>query len=82
MSDMNERWKYEEGLFGRLPAPEKDSITITWHIDDVKTVRPDLTDEQAREVLWHAKQYHDANVGINWEVLEAHANYIFGKEGE
>ena len=59
----------------------RDSITITWHIADVQEVRPDLTDEQAREVLHAAKRYHDAEQGINWTVLEAHADFIFGKEG-
>jgi hypothetical protein len=61
---------------------DRDTITIKWHITDVQEVRPDLTDDQAREVLWHAKRYHDANEGINWAVLEAHADFIFGKEGE
>ena len=61
---------------------DRDSITIEWHIDDVKEVRPDLTDEQAREVLWHAKHHHDAEQGINWEVLEVHADFLFGREGE
>jgi hypothetical protein len=61
---------------------DRDSITIEWHIDDVQEVRPDLTDEQAREVLFAAKRYHDAEQGINWDVLKAHADFIFGKEGE
>jgi hypothetical protein len=61
---------------------DRDTITIKWHFSDVQEMRPDLTDDQAREVLWHAKRYHDANEGINWAVLEAHADFIFGKEGE
>lgn len=57
-----------------------DYIVIKWHIDDVKDVRPDLTDEQAREVLQSAKRYHDADIGINWGVLAKHARFIFGKQ--
>lgn len=55
-----------------------DEISISWSIDDVKSVdqnRQDdsttpLTDDECREVLRLAKDNHDANVGINWDVLE------------
>ena len=57
-----------------------DYITIKWHINDVQKVRPDLDDEQARMVLWSVKQHHDANIGVNWDALERHADFIFGKE--
>jgi hypothetical protein len=56
------------------------SIAIVWHIDDVLGVRPDLSREQAFEVLKQAKRYHDANVGINWEVLSATAEVLFGEK--
>lgn len=56
-----------------------DTISITWGISDVKEVRPDLTDKQAREVLSEAKRKHDASIGINWEVLEVVAEYLFPK---
>ena len=54
-----------------------DEIAIVWHIDDVKEVRPDLTDEQCRAVLRQADESHDATIGINWEVLEIHADDLF-----
>ncbi len=59
-----------------------DEIAIVWHIDDVKEIRPDLTDEQAREVLQQAERRHDASVGINWDVLAIHADDLFPKESE
>ena len=59
-----------------------DEIAITWHIDDVKEIRPDLTDEQCREVLQQADRRHDASVGINWDVLAIHADDLFPKESE
>ena len=52
-------------------------IEITWDIDDVQYVRPDLTDEQAGEVLRSVKHHHDATVGVNWDVLEIHADQLY-----
>lgn len=49
----------------------KDSITITWGADDVRYVRPDLTDEQVHEVLVKLENSHDARIGINWDIIEA-----------
>ena len=58
------------------------SIAIVWHIDDVLQVRPDLSREQSFEVLKQAKRYHDANVGINWEVLATHAEMLYAEREE
>ena len=58
------------------------SIAIVWHIDDVLEVRPDLSMEQAWIVLRHAHYRHDAGVGINWEVLAAHAESLFAEREE
>ena len=52
-------------------------ITIRWHIDDVLSIRPDLTNDQARQVLLSLKHGHDANIGINWEVIEIVAENEF-----
>jgi hypothetical protein len=57
-----------------------NTIEISWHIDDVKEVRPHLTDAQAREVLEQAKHRHDADIGINWDVLAIHADDLFPRE--
>ena len=59
-----------------------DEIAVTWHIEDVKEIRPDLTDDQAREVLQQAEDRHDAGIGITWDVLEIHADDLFPKESE
>ncbi len=55
----------------------EDEIAITWHIDDVKEVRPHLTDAQAREVLQQVKHGHDASIGVNWDVLKTVADDLF-----
>lgn len=56
----------------------KDSIEIKWNVEDVQTVCPDLTDEQAMIVLDYVLKKHDANVGINWGVIEAASQIIWG----
>lgn len=53
-----------------------DTIEITWTVDDVLEVAPDLNMEQCRQVLARAIDLHDANIGINWEVLEWHASEV------
>ena len=51
-----------------------DTITVSWHFEDVLVIRPELTIKQARRVLHHAKDHHDACFGINWDTLEAAAH--------
>ena len=48
----------------------KDTITISWDIDDVLSLDDALTQESCRKVLKYAKDNHDASVGINWDVLQ------------
>jgi hypothetical protein len=58
---------------------ERRQIAVIWDIEDVQQVlRPDLTNYQCWEVLKNTKRYHDAGIGINWEVLECHAQMLFG----
>ena len=49
----------------------KDSIKIEWGVDDVFNLDDTLSIEEAREVLRLAEKEHDANVGINWDVLDS-----------
>ena len=56
------------------------SIAVVWHIEDVLQARPDLNKNQAWEVLRLVKKSHDANVGINWEVISATAEVLFGEK--
>jgi hypothetical protein len=55
----------------------EDQIAIIWYVEDVQQERPDLTDEQAREVLRQCKRHHDACIGINWDVIRIHADILF-----
>jgi hypothetical protein len=52
-------------------------ITIRWYIADVKQVRPDLTDDQAQAVLQRIHLTHDANEGVNWDVIEYTAQDMY-----
>jgi hypothetical protein len=56
---------------------ERKQIAAIWSIEDVQQVRPDLTDEQAWQVLEHADRKHDAELGINWLTLECIAEDLF-----
>lgn len=57
------------------------SISIIWTVEDVQAVRPDLSEDQALEVLQCAEDKHDAEIGINWTVLQILADTMFPKEG-
>ena len=58
----------------------EDRIFIEWQTDDVLQQRPDLTKEQAREVLHRIKQDHDCNHGITWETIDAWAGNMYPKK--
>jgi hypothetical protein len=54
-----------------------EEIAVIWSIDDVQIIRPDLTDQQASDVLIYLKKNHDANEGINWDTIETVADILF-----
>lgn len=60
-----------------MTTTHSDHIAIIWHIDDVRYIRPDLSDEACREVLEFAERKHDADLGINWMVLETAAETLY-----
>ena len=57
---------------------ERKEIAVIWCIEDVQQVRPDLDEDQCWRVLQTASRKHDANCGINWEMLEITAEVLFG----
>lgn len=58
-------------------APKKESISIEWDYIDVMDACVRLTGDQAKIVLGAVEEQHDANVGINWEVIQYTANELF-----
>ena len=61
---------------------EGECIAMLWTVEDIHGLRPDLTDEQAMNVLITASENHDANDGVNWDVLHHWATDLYGKEIE
>jgi hypothetical protein len=57
-----------------------DWVASWWHISDVTDCcdweELDITDDDAREALRLADKYHDAEHGINWEVLQSWVDHI------
>ena len=52
-----------------------DEITISWHFTDVQEVDETLTNDEARQILQLIKRKHDANIGVNWETIDAWIDY-------
>lgn len=57
---------------------KRQQIAIIWSIEDVLEVRPDLSDDQAWEVLRVVDRRHDANLGVTWDTLAFAAADLFG----
>jgi len=53
-----------------------------WCVDDVLQQRPDLNWEQASDVLGFMAEKFDANIGINWSVIDFAAEYLYPEEDE
>ena len=52
-------------------------IAIIWSVEDVQTIRMDLSDEQAMNVLLEVKRTHDCNVGVHWDTLRYWADELY-----
>lgn len=55
---------------------DADWIYEAWHVEDVQDRTPNLSIEQCREVLRRLNRHHDANIGINWEVIDCVAEIV------
>lgn len=57
----------------KSPDHLPDEITITWTVEDIKDrdhERDELTRNDCREILDILLRHHDANIGINWEIID------------
>ena len=60
-----------------------DRLYITWSVEDIKEMKPELTEEQCKEVLSYLGRQHDASIGINWEVINTTISMmVFDEEEE
>jgi hypothetical protein len=61
---------------------ERRLIALLWGIEDVRGLRPDLTEVQCWEVLQDVDRHKDAELGITWLTLELAAEDLFGSAPE
>ena len=52
-------------------------VAVIWSIEDVRYLCPELTDDQAWEVLQACASSHTRNYGITWEQIEITADLLF-----
>jgi hypothetical protein len=68
------------------PYDETKDILPYWCAEDAKTAagmcKPGMTlsDDDAEIVLEHAADKFDANLGINWDILQFHIQYLLDIE--
>jgi hypothetical protein len=59
---------------------ETGTLVDEWNVDDVQVHRPDLNHEQSCKVLEFISRKFDAEIGINWDVIDCAADYLFPQE--
>ena len=67
-------------LARRLYDTVENKISLVWSVEDVLSVWGSLSEEQAKQVLDRVKQCHDANLGVNWEVISITAQEMLPQE--
>ena len=60
-----------------MSTDKPDEIFIKWTVEDVLSVRPELSVRRACEVLASLKKNHDAETGINWDVIRTTSDDMF-----
>jgi len=62
------------------------TITIKWSTDDVLGVAEnmdiELTEQEADKILENLEYYHDAELGINWLVIESYIQQYIDEKQE
>ena len=60
--------------------PDTEIVSIVWYVDDViecsKQHKIEITQEQAEQVLRLCDSEHDAEIGINWDVIACHIQSV------
>ena len=72
----------DEKLNRAIESLDNNVVLFIWCVDDVMSVRPDLSHDEALEVLTVCHETHDANYGMNWQFIEYVANDMFPKNEE
>ena len=54
-----------------IDEPEVDTVRIVWSWEDVRMLRPDLSDDECRDMLWRiADSLHDRSIEVGWEIMD------------
>ena len=58
----------------QLPQDENNTeVTIKWKWNDIKTMRPNWTEDQCEEFLFdNRKSLQDRSIEIGWDIIAAH----------
>ena len=68
---------------GKSKQNDADTISITWHIDDVinqaESMGISLGKFEARTILKTIEKTHDAEIGVNWTVISQAINALKGE---
>ncbi len=69
-------------------AKKQDIISVFWNRDDIKSIVEDeenpldLSDEEIDKVCYDLERYHDAEVGINWDVIKCQIQMLIDERSE
>ena len=75
-NDIEEQAEVELDLHELLR--QNRQIADLWSVQDVRSIRHDLNDEQAWAVLQQVERHLDSDHGITWDTLEQTAHDLFG----
>lgn len=70
-----------ENLQSHTNLDEKAGVVI-WYPEDVRTECPDLPEGMEVDVLSQVINCHDANIGVNWDVISATASELLWEREE
>ena len=76
MTTQTETTKEKQKTLHEMMQQER-VIGFLWNTDHVRSLRPDLTDDQAWSVLQHIDTRKAANFGITWDTLSWAAYDLF-----
>ena len=59
--------------------PEQPLLAVIWSKDDIKHAlkRARISDVDGRQLFSLIEAEHDATIGVNWDVIEYHAQHYF-----
>lgn len=62
---------------------ERFKVTITWEVEDIKSLRPNWSEDKCEEVLGEISgQLEDRSIELGWEVIEDLLNMDYEDEEE